>query len=87
MTGVARQRGRGRQSHMTTQDSFESRVTTHARGRQVVIHRLDALTRAPGPYTSWNASQFLEEEAVELQESDEEMLVEEISIDGMCGVY
>lgn len=28
-----------------------------------------------------------EEEAVELDQSDEEMLVEEISIDGMCGVY
>jgi len=31
---------------MSTIDSFESRVTTHAGGRQVVIHRLDALTRA-----------------------------------------
>ena len=27
------------------------------------------------------------EDAVELDQSDEEMLVEEISIDGMCGVY
>ena len=27
---------------------------------------MDALTRAPGPYTSWNASQYLEEEPVEL---------------------
>ena len=31
---------------MTSQDSFQSRVTIHAGGRQVVIHRLDALTRA-----------------------------------------
>ncbi len=31
---------------MTAKDSFKSRVTTHAGGRQVVIHRLDALTRA-----------------------------------------
>ncbi len=31
---------------MTVKDSFKSRVTTHAGGRQVVIHRLDALTRA-----------------------------------------
>ena len=46
MTGLARQTGRGRQSYMSTIDSFESRVTTHAGGRQVVIHRLDALTRA-----------------------------------------
>ena len=29
----------------------------------------------------------VDEEAVELDQSDEEMLVEEISIDGMCGVY
>ena len=31
---------------MTSQDSFQSRVTIHAGGRQAVIHRLDALTRA-----------------------------------------
>ncbi|MEM7138890.1 MAG: aconitate hydratase AcnA [Myxococcota bacterium] len=31
---------------MTSQDSFQSRVTIHAGGRQVVIHRLDALVRA-----------------------------------------
>jgi len=31
---------------MTSQDSFQSRVTIHAGGRQVVINRLDALTRA-----------------------------------------
>jgi len=31
---------------MTSQDSFKSRVTIHAGGRQVEIHRLDALTRA-----------------------------------------
>jgi aconitate hydratase len=31
---------------MTSQDSFKSRVTIHAGGRQVVINRLDALTRA-----------------------------------------
>jgi aconitate hydratase len=31
---------------MTSQDSFQSRVTIHAGGRQVEIHRLDALTRA-----------------------------------------
>ncbi|MEM7435529.1 MAG: aconitate hydratase AcnA [Myxococcota bacterium] len=31
---------------MTSQDSFQSRVTIHAGGRQVVIHRLDALIRA-----------------------------------------
>ncbi len=31
---------------MTAKDSFKSRVTTHAGGHQVVIHRLDALTRA-----------------------------------------
>jgi aconitate hydratase len=31
---------------MASQDSFQSRVTIHAGGRQVVIHRLDALTRA-----------------------------------------
>ena len=31
---------------MTSQDSFHSRVTIHAGGRQVEIHRLDALTRA-----------------------------------------
>ncbi len=31
---------------MTSQDSFQSRVTIHAGGRQVVIHRLDSLTRA-----------------------------------------
>jgi aconitate hydratase len=31
---------------MTSQDSFQSRVTIHAGGRQAEIHRLDALTRA-----------------------------------------
>ena len=31
---------------MTSKDSFKSRVTIHAGGRQVEIHRLDALTRA-----------------------------------------
>ena len=31
---------------MTSQDSFQSRVTIHAGGRQAAIHRLDALTRA-----------------------------------------
>ena len=31
---------------MRSQDSFQSRVTIHAGGRQAVIHRLDALTRA-----------------------------------------
>ncbi len=31
---------------MTSQDSFQSRVTIHAGGRQVEIHRLDALIRA-----------------------------------------
>ena len=31
---------------MTSQDSFQSRVTIHAGGHQVGIHRLDALTRA-----------------------------------------
>jgi aconitate hydratase len=31
---------------MKSQDSFQSRVTIHAGGRQVEIHRLDALTRA-----------------------------------------
>jgi len=31
---------------MSSKDSFQSRVTIHAGGRQVVIHRLDALTRA-----------------------------------------
>ena len=31
---------------MTSQDSFQSHVTIHAGGRQVEIHRLDALTRA-----------------------------------------
>jgi len=31
---------------MASDDSFQSRVTFHAGGRQVVIHRLDALTRA-----------------------------------------
>ena len=31
---------------MTSKDSFQSRVTIHAGGRQVEIHRLDALTRA-----------------------------------------
>jgi len=31
---------------MTSQDSFQSRVTIHAGGHQVCIHRLDALTRA-----------------------------------------
>ncbi|MCZ6807422.1 MAG: aconitate hydratase AcnA [Deltaproteobacteria bacterium] len=31
---------------MTSQDSFHSRVTIHAGGRQVEIHRLDALIRA-----------------------------------------
>ena len=31
---------------MASQDSFQSRVTIHAGGRQAVIHRLDALTRA-----------------------------------------
>ncbi|MDH3655501.1 MAG: aconitate hydratase AcnA [Myxococcales bacterium] len=31
---------------MTAKDSFKSRVTTHAGGHQVGIHRLDALTRA-----------------------------------------
>jgi aconitate hydratase len=31
---------------MTSKDSFQSRVTIHAGGRQAVIHRLDALTRA-----------------------------------------
>ena len=31
---------------MTSQDSFQSRVTIHAGGRQAGIHRLDALTRA-----------------------------------------
>ena len=31
---------------MVSQDSFQSRVTIHAGGRQAVIHRLDALTRA-----------------------------------------
>ena len=31
---------------MTSQDSFQSRVTIHAGGRQAVIHLLDALTRA-----------------------------------------
>ncbi|MGB5696790.1 MAG: aconitate hydratase AcnA [Polyangiales bacterium] len=31
---------------MESQDSFKSRVTIQAGGRQVVIHRLDALTRA-----------------------------------------
>ncbi|MGB8331908.1 MAG: aconitate hydratase AcnA [Polyangiales bacterium] len=31
---------------MASNDSFQSRVTIHAGGRQVVIHRLDALTRA-----------------------------------------
>ena len=31
---------------MTSQDSFKSRVTIHAGGHQVEIHRLDALTRA-----------------------------------------
>jgi len=28
-----------------------------------------------------------EDQAVELADHDEELLVEEISIDGMCGVY
>ena len=37
---------RGTHSPMTSQDSFQSRVTIQAGGRQVVIHRLDALTRA-----------------------------------------
>jgi aconitate hydratase len=46
MTGVPRHKPRGRQFHMTSKDSFQSRVTIHAGGRQVVIHRLDALTRA-----------------------------------------
>ena len=46
MTGVARHTLRGRQSYMASQDSFQSRVTIHAGGRQAVIHRLDALTRA-----------------------------------------
>ena len=31
---------------MASQDSFESRVTIQTAGREVVIHRLDALTRA-----------------------------------------
>jgi aconitate hydratase len=31
---------------MASKDSFQTRVTTHAGGRQLVIHRLDALTRA-----------------------------------------
>ncbi len=31
---------------MTSEDSFQSRVTIHAGGRQFEIHRLDALTRA-----------------------------------------
>jgi aconitate hydratase len=31
---------------MASEDSFQSRVTMHAGGRQLVIHRLDALTRA-----------------------------------------
>ena len=43
---MARHTLRGRHSYMTSQDSFQSRVTIHAGGRQAVIHRLDALTRA-----------------------------------------
>jgi mycofactocin precursor len=32
-------------------------------------------------------NQFVEELVEELVEDDDELLIEEISIDGMCGVY